>query len=331
MKGMLKSRLAVALILSMVFSLCIVANPVDSNAASDSDFVISGGVLKEYKGNDATVVIPDTVNTISREAFATSYSCKKIIIPASVTKIEKDRWGYYGFSSNLEEFEVSPENTTFDTIQGILSNKEKTAIVYTPRGSKIKNLVIPDSVKDISEITMYELKSITFGANTEIIKPSKSPYLGSWNSSKLTKINVSASNKKYSSKDGVLYSKDQKKIIRFPAAKKSSNYKIGSKVTTIGYAAFASCDNVTKITVPKSVKKIEGQAFAISTYKYNSKKGTYSYKGHTVAFKGKAPKIEKGAFAWANKITCTYPKKYKSSWKNKTKKYKASDIKWKAV
>jgi len=81
---------------------------------------------------------------------------------------------------------------------------------------------------------------------------------------KLVAINVSSGNTKYSSQDGVLYSKDKKEIIYWPEGKRN-NITIPSTVTTIGDNAFAGDywygGNITSITIPNSVVDIGHEAF----------------------------------------------------------------------
>lgn len=81
--------------------------------------------------------------------------------------------------------------------------------------------------------------------------------------SNLKKIEVDGNNKNYSSKNGILFDKEQSKLIRYPEGKKDiSVYKIPSSVTTINYYAFDKCTNLSSINIPTNVTTIGYCAFS---------------------------------------------------------------------
>lgn len=53
----------------------------------DADFIIRGGVLERYNGNDVHVIIPDSVVEIDKEAFARCVGIQSIIFPSSVKRV----------------------------------------------------------------------------------------------------------------------------------------------------------------------------------------------------------------------------------------------------
>lgn len=77
----------------------------------------------------------------------------------------------------------------------------------------------------------------------------------------LENINVDSNNTKFSSVNGVLFSKGKWVIYCYPSDKKETSYKIPSTVKTIGEYAFYDAYNLVEITIPKSVTEIREHGF----------------------------------------------------------------------
>ena len=77
----------------------------------------------------------------------------------------------------------------------------------------------------------------------------------------LENINVDSNNTKFSSVNGVLFSKGKWVIYCYPRDKKETSYKIPSTVKTIGEYAFYDAYNLVEITIPKSVTEIREHGF----------------------------------------------------------------------
>ncbi len=80
------------------------------------------------------------------------------------------------------------------------------------------------------------------------------------NCSKLTSINVATDNAKFTSVDGILYSKDKTEIVAFPGGIIKDTFSIPSTVTSIKDCAFMGCE-IERIEVPSSVTTIGDGAF----------------------------------------------------------------------
>ncbi len=77
----------------------------------------------------------------------------------------------------------------------------------------------------------------------------------------LQSFSISENNTKYKTVNGVLYTKDGTKLIRYPIAKSSTSFTVPSGVTAIGYSAFYKNANLTSITVKSPVDTIYRFAF----------------------------------------------------------------------
>ena len=77
----------------------------------------------------------------------------------------------------------------------------------------------------------------------------------------LSSVSVSEDNTNYISVDGILYTKDMKKILCFPAGKGDSSYIVSDGVEVIADGAFDGCENLVSISLPESVTRIGFYAF----------------------------------------------------------------------
>ena len=161
----------------------------------------------------------------------------------------------------------------------------------------VESIVIPDSVKTIDYFAFSyntDLKKITFGSGVSYFETSVDFYgfggdedvRGEGQTfggcTNLKEINVSASNKYYSSQNGILFNKNKTVLLAYPLGKTGS-YRIPDSVVTVGYdafceskisevtlssnvrtvetGAFAGCSNLKSVTMPYGIKKITGWSF----------------------------------------------------------------------
>ena len=230
----------------------------------------AGKKEKEYN-------IPSSVTSIGAGTFYGCRSLTRIEIPSSVTSIEC--LAFYGCTS-LTSIEI-PSSVTRIAAQVFYGCTSLTSIE------------IPSSVTSIGMWAFYNCTSLT---SIEI--PSSVASIGIYAFSRcvsLNSINVDKSNQEYSSEDGILFDKDKKELICYPAEKKEKEYNIPSSVTSIGTYAFGNCTNLTRIEIPSSVTSIGTYAFSwcVSLNSINVDKSNQEYSsGDGILFdKGKTKLI----------------------------------------
>ena len=161
-----------------------------------------------------------------------------------VTEIGDYAFGDYEFNSEIIQIKM-PEN-----LKVIRSH----AFWYF---HKVENLEIPDSVTTLEHSSFYQFESIK-----KINLPaSLEKYEGNAffeYSVKVEGFAISDSNKNYAVKDGILYTKDYKKLVAVPCGKTDIEYP--EELTSIGEYAFADNSGET-IKLPETVTEIERLAF----------------------------------------------------------------------
>jgi len=189
-------------------------------------------------GSLISVTIPGTVTVIGDRAFANNQLIN-IVIGNGVTTI-----GNGAFQGN---------NLTAVNIPGSVTTIGESAF----QENEIVSVNIPNSVTTIgnSAFQNNKIKTVTIPANVSSIGYAPFIYC-----SELKTINVSTSNKNYSSADGVLYNKDLTELIQWPAGKTEVN--IPNTVKTIARSAFNGNQLETSLIIPDSVTEIGIRAFS---------------------------------------------------------------------
>ena len=287
-KRLLTMALALCMLLSLLPVGAAAADIVDSGTCgkngdnltwtldSNGLLTISGtGEMADYSNNQSpfscndsikTVVIKPGVASIGANAFYGCSSLTSITIPDSVTEIAGHA---FQDCRRLTRFNIPDgvtriEDYTFSecwSLTGVTIPDSVTSIgewAFSDCGS-LTGITIPDSVTSIGEWAFIScgLTSITIPDNVMDVGPGAFDRCDG-----LAKIEVGPGNKTYSSMGGVLFSKDQKTLVGYPAGSVSTSYTIPDSVTCIGDYAFSSCKKLTSITIPDSVTSIGEYAFA---------------------------------------------------------------------
>ncbi len=167
-------------------------------------------------------VIITKETSIKSNAFRNCKNIKRITIPDSVTSISND--AFY-FCTNLEGIEVDSQNKNFTSVDGVLFDKQKTALICYPlaMGKINTSYSVPDGVTSIGPYTFYNCSSLE-----SISIPNSVTDIG---------------------KQAFYNCRGLESVI------------IPDSVTSIGKQAFCECTKLKDVTIPQSVKEIGEYAF----------------------------------------------------------------------
>ena len=172
------------------------------------------------KLNVKTVIIENGVTSISNYAFSGCTSLTNVAIPNSVTSIGD--WVFSGCIS-LKSIEVSDNNKNYSSFDGVLFNKDKTALIKYPAGKPNDTYEIPNSVTSIGNSAFSCCESLT-----NVTIPNS-----------VTNIGEDA----------------------FSGCESLTSVTIPNSVTSIGVSAFSECISLTSVTISNSVTSIGSYAF----------------------------------------------------------------------
>ncbi len=228
--------------------------PWENYRSDITHIFISGGVtsIGDYAFAECTRLTSVTfgdgsqLTSIGNGAFAYCKKLTSVTIPGTVKSIGTD--AFHG--------------CTDLTSVTIPDNSQLTSIGEDAFHScmNLTSVTIPEKVTSIGAA------AFAFSGLESVTIPEKVTSIGQRafeSCSRLTGLVVNENNPNYSSRDGVLFSKDGKTLIQFPGGKSGEDglYVIPGSVKTIGKNAFHNCDALKTVIIPSGVETILSDAF----------------------------------------------------------------------
>lgn len=216
----------------------------------------------DENGNPLTITTckREDCEVIEQEYVAGLYDADNKLL-ASWDELKND----YRFHFDHEDLKSGRKVVVAETITDM-------SFMFHNYGSYITDVFVPQSVNSISDYSF-------------------------WSCTSLAKITVDEANQHYKSVDGILYDKEMKTLIKFPATKELAEFTILDGVEKIGALAFNYVTTLTSIVIPDSVTYIGPNPF------YGSKTTINIY------YTGTAEQWESVYFInnwWSNNITVHY-------------------------
>ena len=192
-----------------------------------------------------SVTIPSSMTAIRKNTFAGCSSLTSVTIPNSVTTIEKDAFGNcFGLTSvHISDLEAWCKISFGSSSANPLSLAHHLFL----DDNEIKDLVIPNSVTAIGQLTFYGCTGLT-----SVTIPSSVTTIKNWafeECTGLTSVTIAVGLTSIGAH--AFYDCNSLTYVTIP-----------NSVTNIGQQAFAGCNSLTSVTIPNNVESIEYGTFA---------------------------------------------------------------------
>jgi len=148
-------------------------------------------------------------------------------------------------------------------------------LAYYTDTTQVTQLTVPDTFKDKKVTAIGRLAISSCESLVKVVIGENIAEIDRWgivDCRYLKAIEVAPGNPSFCSVDGVLYSKDMKKLVTYPNAHtaeyadsgtllKKASYTVLPGTKIIGHCAFYKCYGLEKVLLPDSVEVIEERAF----------------------------------------------------------------------
>ena len=190
---------------------------------------MSYGINNQQAQRITSVTVPNTIRNV--QAFLDRTSVQSIDLPDSVMVINN-----LGQGSKLSAINVSSNNSSFTSVDGVLYDKNVTRFIAYPPEKKDSVVTLP------STLTQVQANSFASCQYVEAFA-------------------VDPANGYFSARDGVLYDKDGSILIKYPMNKGTDTYISPAGVATIGSGAF---DDTLKLKHIILSEGVENMVYTIS-------------------------------------------------------------------
>ena len=222
-------------------------------AFGNTDDILVGGLNNDkdftntYSLTSVKFAEGSKLKTLDEYAFFEQRSLEEVELPEGLTVIEECT---FARCTALKSVKLPSSLTTIGS--------------HAFEHCALTSIELNEGLKEIGQSAFMwctNLKSITLPASVEIIDGYTFALTADPDTpSSMTEINVNPDNKNFKSVDGILYTKDGKKLVVCPPGKTEINFADG--VTEIQQGAFQGCNQITSVTIPDTITKLPTDAFA---------------------------------------------------------------------
>ena len=200
-------------------------------------------MIKFPEGKKGDYVIPKGVIALGEFAFSRGPGLTSVTFPDSITSLEDCT---FAWCPNLISINVNAGNGCFSSKDGVLFDKNGTALIKYPEGKR-GDYIVPEGVISIRSWAFSECPGLT-----SIIIPEGVTSIEDWSFNECTGLSS------ISIPEGVRSIGN----FAFSTCVNLNSVKIPANVRSIGNNAFDECHNLTSMTIPEGVTSVREYTFS---------------------------------------------------------------------
>ena len=216
------------------------------------------------------------MSSIPYDMFTGSTNITSINLPSTLSSVS---YGNFRYLENLTTLNIDSSNAYFTTVDGVLFDKNMTILYCYPAGLTNEVYTVPSTVTEIANYAFQNavnLKTLNLptslniiggyviyntGISTIYIPKNVSIATRSLVNKNLIEIKVDPDNNNFTAVDGVLFSKDMKTLVQYPAGKADTSYIVPVGTTNLYPQAFYDSTNLVSISIPNTLTRFSAYCF----------------------------------------------------------------------
>lgn len=248
------------------------------------DIVLNGyiHIYCEQWGSDYLSAIKGLVPEKDTSILYTSRLVSGLLEYKNIIKVNNEEFNYGLFEPNVPLYSLLPQKAKEVIIEQVddisdyeifedelIRYKGRSKNVKVPEGittigasafwnnTFVEEIILPKSLRRLGGDCFYyctNLKKVNIPS--EVCLMGNNPFAGCPN------LEIENESPYFVLEKGVLYSQDKSNLIHYTIKKTNKQFIIPNTVTCLGKHCFFACDNLEKITIPKSVIRFENNPFS---------------------------------------------------------------------
>lgn len=229
---------------------------------------IADGAFSHSKVTE--VVTPDSLKHIGNDAF---WDCQELVRVSIAREVETLGRGPFRMCTELKTITVHEENEHYTVVDGVLYNKQLSAVIRCPHKLTGK-VVLPHSIKKINAYAFAwctEIESVEIPEGCVFIGNSAFYLCEKLNNIILPQTTEYIDNSAFSccnSLESIVVPDNVYYLGRyaFNSCINLKEVEIGDGVEELRYCLFESCEKLNKVTLGENIKEINDTAFLFTRY-----------------------------------------------------------------